>query len=181
MKNITIQSKGAADATPVKGQRISAPSERPITQADLVQLELRITERIHVSETKTTKQFGVLENKMTKQIHVSETKTTKQFAVLEKKIDGQGSFLEKKIDDQGRSLEKKIDDQGNSLRNEINEQGMTLVELASKIDNLTTSIQPFVNLYNKTLSQAVKLIIYGLATSVGFGLLWLAAQVIQLF
>ena len=159
MKNTNIQSKGAVEATPVKGQRTSAPSERPITQADLVQLELRITKRIHVSETKTTEQF-----------HGSETKTTKQFAVLEKKID-----------DQGRSLEKKIDDQGNSLRNEINEQGITLVELASKIDNLTTSIQPFVNLYNKTLSQAVKLIIYGLATSVGFGLLWLAAQVIQLF
>ena len=123
MQYLHKQSKGAAEATPVKGQRTAAPSERPITQADLVQLELRITKQIHVSETKTTTQ-----------IHVSDTKTAKQFGVLEKKID-----------------------------------------------KLNVSIQPIVNTYNKVLSQAVKLIIYGLATSAGFGLMWIIAQAIRLF
>ena len=134
MQYLHKQSKGAAEATPVKGERMSASTERPITQADLGQLELRITKQIHVSETKTTTQIHVSETKTTTQIHVSDTKTAKQFSVLEKKID-----------------------------------------------KLNASIQPIVNIYNKVLSQAVKLIIYGLATSAGFGLMWIIAQAIRLF
>ena len=49
MQYLYKQSKGAAEATPVKGERTAVPSERPITQADLVQLELRITKQIHAA------------------------------------------------------------------------------------------------------------------------------------
>ena len=49
MQYLHKQSKGAAEATPIKGQRMSASTERPIAQADLVQLELRITKQIHAA------------------------------------------------------------------------------------------------------------------------------------
>ena len=150
-------------AASTKQDRISTSDsfDRPVTQADLSQLELRITERIDASENETAKQFGGVNQR----IDASENETTKQFGVVNQQI----SALTQRIDAVTRQV--------STLTQQVNTLTQQVSALTGRVDYLANAIKPLVHFHNQFVSQIMKLFLTGIfiggGTGIVLGLLWL--------
>ena len=147
------QSKEAKrKAASTKQDRISTSNsfDRPVTQADLSQLELRITERIDASEKETAKQFGGVNQR----IDASEKETAKQFGGVNQQI----STLTQRID---------------AVTRQVSTLTQQVSALTGKVDYLANAIKPLVNLHNQVVTQIMKLVLIGIFLGIGIGLFWL--------